>query len=56
MAPLPGIDMKGTITAKKFVYKGYTMNDVLVKVSVVNDIADIDLTTGFAGGGAGQSR
>ncbi|MBN2188384.1 MAG: AsmA family protein, partial [Chitinispirillaceae bacterium] len=54
MAPLPGIDMKGTIIARKFIYKKYTMNNVLVKVSVVNDIADMDLTTGFAGGSIGN--
>jgi uncharacterized protein involved in outer membrane biogenesis len=54
MAPLPGMDMKGTINAKKLVYKGYTMSNVLVKVSVVNDIADMDFVTGFAGGSIGN--
>jgi hypothetical protein len=54
LAPLPGIDMKGTINARKLVYKGYTMSNVLVNVSVVNDIADIDFTTGFAGGSIGN--
>jgi uncharacterized protein involved in outer membrane biogenesis len=54
LAPLPGMDMKGTINARKFIYKGYTMSNVLVKVTVVNDIADIDFTTGFAGGSIGN--
>jgi uncharacterized protein involved in outer membrane biogenesis len=54
LAPLPGIDMKGTINAQKLIYKKYPMSNVLVKVLVVNDIADIDFTTGFAGGSIGN--
>ena len=50
LAPLPGIDMKGTVKAQKFVYRGFTMSTMLVSISVVNDMAQIGFTTGFAGG------
>jgi DNA-binding transcriptional MerR regulator len=50
LAPLPGIDMKGAVNAQKFIYRGYTMSNMVVKVTVKNDIADIDFVTGFGGG------
>jgi hypothetical protein len=54
IAPLPGIDMKGTINTRKLIYKGFTMSNMVVKVSVVNDIADIDFASGFGGGNIGN--
>jgi uncharacterized protein involved in outer membrane biogenesis len=54
IAPLPGIDMKGTVTTKKLIYKGFTMSNMVVKVSVVNDIADVDFATGIGGGSIGN--
>lgn len=50
IAPLPGVDVKGTVTAGHIIYNKIPMNDVKVIVAVVNDIANIDLKTGFAGG------
>jgi hypothetical protein len=50
IAPLPGIDMKGTISASKIVYKNVEMKNMQMKVSVLNDIADLDIKTGFAKG------
>ncbi|HEX3018932.1 MAG TPA: AsmA family protein [Chitinispirillaceae bacterium] len=50
IAPLPGIDMKGTVNASKIVYKNVEMKNMQMQVSVVNDIADLDIKTGFASG------
>ena len=50
LAPLPGVDVKGAITAGKLVYRGFTMDKVTVKVTEVNNVADVALTTGFSGG------
>ena len=50
VAPLPGLDMKGTITANKVIYKGLQMNGMNMRMNVVNDIADLDLNTGFSSG------
>jgi len=50
IAPLPGIDMKGTIAASKIVYKNVEMKNMKMQVSVLNDVADLDIKTGFASG------
>lgn len=50
IAPLPGIDMRGTIAASKIVYKNVEMKNMQMKVSVLNDIADLNIKTGFARG------
>lgn len=50
LAPLPGVDMQGTVMAQKIISNGLTMKNMKMKVTVVRDIADIVVTTGFAGG------
>ncbi len=50
IAPLPGVDTRGKITAGKVMYKKIPMNNVTILVNVVNDIATFDLKSGFAGG------
>ncbi|MDG5816706.1 AsmA family protein [Chitinispirillales bacterium ANBcel5] len=50
IAPLPGIDMYGTVKAGKIIFDGLEMDDLNVDVTVVNDKADITMRTGFAGG------
>jgi len=50
IAPLPGIDMKGTVSSKKIVYQKIEMDNLVMKVNVIKDIADIDINTGFARG------
>ncbi len=50
IAPLPGIDMKGTVAASKIIYKNVEMNNMQMKVSAINDIADLDVKTGFSRG------
>jgi uncharacterized protein involved in outer membrane biogenesis len=54
LAPLPGVDMKGLVTARKIVYKGIPMDNMTAKIAIVNDIADVDFSTGFAGGSIGE--
>jgi uncharacterized protein involved in outer membrane biogenesis len=53
IAPLPSVDVKGLVTANKIIYSGFTMNNLVAKISVINDIALFDFTTGFAGGTIG---
>jgi hypothetical protein len=55
LTPLPGIDMKGTVTARTFIYQGFTMSNMAARISVMNDIADVNFTTGFAGGTIGNA-
>jgi hypothetical protein len=50
IAPLPGVDMTGTINAVKLIYSGITMDNLLMKVRVQQDIADVDIKTGFSKG------
>ncbi|MFP4013628.1 MAG: AsmA-like C-terminal region-containing protein [Chitinispirillaceae bacterium] len=50
IAPLPGVDMEGTVSAKKVIYNKIRMNDLKVDVSVKNDIADVKVNTGVSGG------
>ncbi len=50
IAPLPGVDMKGTVAASKIVYKNVEMKNMQMRVSVLNDVADLDIKTGFASG------
>lgn len=50
IAPLPGVDMKGKISAGKFIYTGITMENLLMNFRVINDIADVDIKTGFSKG------
>jgi hypothetical protein len=53
IAPLPAVDVKGLVTANRFIYRGFTMNNLVAKINIVNDIALIDFNTGFAGGTIG---
>jgi uncharacterized protein involved in outer membrane biogenesis len=53
IAPLPAVDVKGLVTANKLIYHGFTMSNLAAKISVINDIALVDFTTGFAGGTIG---
>jgi hypothetical protein len=50
IAPLPGVDMKGSVIADKIIYQGIDMNKMDMKVNIVNDIADLNIKTGFASG------
>lgn len=50
IAPLPGVDMKGSISASRIVYKDVEMKNMQMQVAVINDIADVDINTGFARG------
>ncbi|MBN1600395.1 MAG: AsmA family protein [Chitinispirillaceae bacterium] len=50
IAPLPGVDLTGTVSAAKIIYTGIEMDRLLMKVKVVNDIADVDIKTGFSKG------
>jgi uncharacterized protein involved in outer membrane biogenesis len=50
IAPLPGVDMTGTINAVKLIYSGITMDNLMMKVRVLQDIADVDIKTGFSKG------
>jgi uncharacterized protein involved in outer membrane biogenesis len=50
IAPLPGVDMKGNISANKIIYNGVEMNNLNMNVNVLNDIADVDIRTGFSDG------
>jgi uncharacterized protein involved in outer membrane biogenesis len=50
IAPLPGIDMTGKISAGKFIYTGIEMDNLLLNFRVINEIADVDLKTGFSKG------
>jgi len=50
IAPLPGVDVTGKIVATTLIYNKIPMKNATVIVSVLNDIAKIDLSTGFAQG------
>jgi uncharacterized protein involved in outer membrane biogenesis len=50
IAPLPGVDLTGTISAVKLIYTGIAMDKLLMKIRVINDIADVDIKTGFSKG------
>ncbi|HLV30973.1 MAG TPA: AsmA family protein [Chitinispirillaceae bacterium] len=50
IAPLPGLDMKGTVTAGKIIYEGIKMENLKMSISVINDIADLNFNTGFSNG------
>jgi uncharacterized protein involved in outer membrane biogenesis len=50
LAPLPGIDMKAVIKSNKCIYQGITLDNLNLSVNVINDIANIKIRTGFAGG------
>jgi uncharacterized protein involved in outer membrane biogenesis len=55
IAPLPGVDTKGKITAAQVVYKKIPMKNVTILVNVINDRADIDVKSGFAGGSIAEN-
>jgi hypothetical protein len=55
IAPLPGVDMKGLVTAQKIVYRGTTMSNMTAKITVINDILDVVIATGFGGGQLGET-
>jgi hypothetical protein len=50
IAPLPRLDLKALVTANKIIYQGFTMSKMVTKISIVNDIATMNFSTGFAGG------
>lgn len=50
IAPLPGVDMKGTISAQKIIYQNVEMDNMNMRVNVIQDIADISIKSGFANG------
>jgi uncharacterized protein involved in outer membrane biogenesis len=50
LAPLPGIDMKAVIKSNKCIYQGIILDNLNMSVNVINDIANINVRTGFAGG------
>ncbi|KMQ52958.1 Outer membrane assembly protein [Chitinispirillum alkaliphilum] len=50
IAPLPGVDMQGTVRARKVVFNGLDMDNLNVGVDVRNDVADVNITTLFSGG------
>ena len=54
IVPLPGVDLKGTVSSKKIIYQGIEMNDLSMRVNVLGDVANIDMKTGFASGSIGD--
>ncbi|HEX2955352.1 MAG TPA: AsmA family protein [Chitinispirillaceae bacterium] len=50
IAPLPGVDMTGTVSAAKLIYNGIEMDNLLLKLRGIKDIADVDIKTGFSKG------
>jgi uncharacterized protein involved in outer membrane biogenesis len=50
LAPLPGIDMKAVIKSTRCIYQGITLDNLNMSVNVINDIANINVRTGFSGG------
>ncbi|HUI93228.1 MAG TPA: AsmA family protein [Chitinivibrionales bacterium] len=52
IVPIPA-DINGLVTAGKIIYHGITMDRLVAKVKVINDVALVDFTTGFAGGTIG---
>ncbi|MFP4242171.1 MAG: AsmA-like C-terminal region-containing protein [Chitinispirillaceae bacterium] len=50
IAPLPGVDVDGRISAKKVVYEKIPMNHFKMDVSVKDDVADVNMSTGLSGG------
>jgi hypothetical protein len=55
VAPLPGVDTKGTIAIKQLVYKGMQLDNVNARVSSINDIADVIVNARFGGGTIDES-
>lgn len=54
IAPLPGVDTRGKISGKKVIYNGIPMRNVTITVNLINDIADLVINGGFAGGTIGE--
>ncbi len=50
IAPLPGVDVNGVVSAQKIIYQKMEMNNFSTKVSVKNDVADVNVSSGLAGG------
>lgn len=50
IAPIPGIDMKGIVTASRLVYQGVEMNNLNLNIAMVNNKSDVTLKSGFSGG------
>ena len=50
IAPLPGVDLRGTINAGNIIYKGIRMQNLATRVNVVNDVADVDAKCGIGSG------
>jgi hypothetical protein len=50
IAPLPDFDLKTLVTANKIIYQGFTMSGMVTKITIINNIADMNFSTGFAGG------
>jgi uncharacterized protein involved in outer membrane biogenesis len=50
IAPLPNMDLRALVTANKIIYQGFTMSSMVFKITIINNIADMNFSTGFAGG------
>jgi uncharacterized protein involved in outer membrane biogenesis len=50
IAPLPNLDLHALVTANKIIYQGFTMSSMVLKINIINTIADMNFSTGFAGG------
>ena len=50
IAPLPGVDVKGSISASKIIFNKIPMSNVSVLVSIINDMVNVSITSGFARG------
>ncbi|MBD3316761.1 MAG: AsmA family protein, partial [Chitinivibrionales bacterium] len=46
-APLPGVDVNGSVLVKKLVYGGVTLNDAKTQMSAVNDIVELSADAGL---------
>jgi hypothetical protein len=44
------VDLTGTVSAAKLIYTGIEMDKLQMKVKIINDIADVDIKTGFSSG------
>ncbi len=48
--PLPIADLHATLSAKQIVYKGFVMNGVTAKMTSVNNVADVNISSTFSTG------
>jgi uncharacterized protein involved in outer membrane biogenesis len=50
IAPLPNMDLRALVTANKIIYQGFSMSSLVLKINIINNIANMNFSTGFAGG------